>query len=119
MAYGINQLRKAGKFLGDLDAAYAEKVQSGIKNRGTMRSGLHELLSASPIRDTMQWHGAETRYEYLQAAALNTTVGAANVASRYMLPAGGVTLAGKALIDLTNSFGGAADQQEPGQLSLN
>ena len=118
MAYGINQLRKAGKFLGDLDEAYADKILEGINNRGTQMGAARELLSSTPLRETMQWHGAETRNEYLQAAALNTAVGAANVASRYMLPAGGVTLAGKALIDLTNSFGGAADQQEPGQLSL-
>ena len=118
MAYGMQQLRKAGKFLGDMDAKYAKAVQGTIKDRDSMQGGLRELTSASPLRDTMQWHGAETRNEYLQAAALNTAVGTANVASRYMLPAGGVTLAGKALYDLTTQFGGVADQQEPGQLSL-
>ena len=36
----------------------------------------------------------------------------ANVASRYALPAGGVTLAGEALYDLATGFGGTADQPE-------
>jgi len=118
MAYGREQLRKAGNFLGDLDAKYAKKVQEGIKNRGSWGSLGTEMLSATPLRDTMQWHGAETRNEYIQAAALNAGIGAANVSSRYLLPAGGVTLAGKALYDLTTQFGGTADQQEPNQLSL-
>jgi hypothetical protein len=43
----------------------------------------------------------------------------ANTASRYALPAAGVTLAGMALIDLAGQFGGGADQPEQGQLGLN
>ena len=42
----------------------------------------------------------------------------ANIASRYALPAGGVTLAGKGLYDLTAAFGNEADYQEPGQMPL-
>ena len=43
---------------------------------------------------------------------------ATNVASRYMLPAGGITLAGKGLYDLTAAFGNGADYPEQGQLPL-
>ena len=125
MAYGMQQLRKAGKALGDFDAAYAGKIEEGVlANMATMPGprgvleGFRGLTSAAPIRDTMKWHGAETPQEYIQAGALNAGVAAANIASRYALPAGGVTLAGKALYDLTTQFGGVADQQEPGQLSL-
>ena len=47
-----------------------------------------------------------------------TRVGVAgtNLGYRYGLPAAGVTLAGKALLDLT--FGSESDQQEQGQLPL-
>jgi hypothetical protein len=53
---------------------------------------------------------------------------AANIGSRYLLPAGGVTLAGKGLYDLTQGlyaaasatpvFGGPEDGAQPGQLPL-
>ena len=43
---------------------------------------------------------------------------ATNLGYRYGLPAAGVTLAGKALIDLTSAFGGAADQPEPNTLTM-
>ena len=125
MAYGMQQLRKAGKALSDFDTAYAARIEKGVLDnmanmpgpRGVLE-GFRGMTSAVPLKDTMKWHGAEDTKEYIQAAALNTGVAAANVASRYMLPAGGVTLAGKGLYDLTTMFGGAGDQQEPGQLSL-
>ncbi len=49
---------------------------------------------------------------------MDAGVFSANVASRYLLPAGGVTLAGKGLYDLTTQFGGKADQPEENTLSI-
>lgn len=40
------------------------------------------------------------------------------IASRYVLPAAGVTAAGLGIYDLTVGFGGAADQPEQQQLTL-
>ena len=118
MAYGMNQLRKAGRYILDADAAYAKAVENSISNTDSVLGGLRGMTSAAPLRDTLTLHGAETGREYAQAAALNTGIAAANIASRYMLPAGGVTMAGKGLYDLTVAFGGMADQPEPNQLSL-
>ena len=48
----------------------------------------------------------------------NAALVGANIASRYALPAGGVTLAGAALMDLTTAFGSMADQPEPMTLGM-
>ena len=109
------QLRKAGKALGDMDRAYANKVASRINPH---KHPIAEMGSAIPIADALQGGEADTRTEKALLAAMNMGVAGMNVASRYALPAGGVTLAGKALIDLTAQFGGPADGQEPNQLSM-
>ena len=61
---------------------------------------------------------ADSFVEKMGLHAMDAAVMTANVASRYALPAGGVTLAGKALIDLTAAYGGAADQPEPMTLAM-
>ena len=78
---------------------------------------LLELDSAVPIADALHGGQADIQTEKALIAAMNRVAGM-NVASRYALPAGGVTLAGKALMDLTAYFGGPGDQQEPNQLSM-
>lgn len=62
--------------------------------------------------------GPRTRSERDMGRAVGTGVFAANLASRYLLPAGGITLAGKGLYDLTTQFGAIADQQQPSELPL-
>ena len=129
MSYGrktaMDGLRKAGKFLGDIDERYANKIEAGaMKNMEKggileLTEGIRGFTSGVPLRDT--WHGfskTENRKEVMQQAAMDLSVMGANVASRYALPAGGVTLAGKGLLDLTAQFGGKADQQEDNQLPL-
>ena len=125
MAYGREQLRKAGKALQSFDTAYADMIEKGVldnmKNmpgpRGVLE-GFRGMTSAVPLDKIFVDQGAENAKERALSIAMNTGVFAANVGSRYLLPAGGVTLAGKGLYDLTAQFGGVADQQEPGQLSL-
>ena len=130
MSYGrqtaMDGLRKAGMFLGDIDEQYANKIEAGaMKNmeRGgilEITEGIRGFTSGVPLRDT--WHGfskTENRKEVMQQAAMDLSVMGANVASRYALPAGGVTLAGKGLMDIAAAFGGAADEPAPNQLPLN
>ena len=111
----MNQLRKAGKAIADIDRSYANKVASHID---PSKQPLLELGSAVPIADALQGREADTRTEKALLMAMNAGVAGMNVASRYALPAGGVTLAGKGLYDLTVQFGGLADQPEPNQLSM-
>ena len=126
MAYGMDQLRKAGKAISDFDTAYANKISEGVKANMAkggplaMTEGIRGMTSGIPIKDIYNRpdNKPENAKEYIENAGYENAVMLANVASRYALPAGGVTLAGKALIDLTSYFGGPADQQEPGQLSM-
>ena len=125
MAYGMQQLRKAGEAMRGFDTAYADKIEKGVQEnmakmpgpRGVLE-GFRGMTSAVPLDQIYVDQGASNAKERAISIAMNTGVFAANVGSRYMLPAGGVTLAGKGLYDLTTMFGGQADQQEPGQLSL-
>lgn len=128
MAYGYNTvrdgLRKAGQAMSDFDRAYAKKIEENVFSSMDGKGGFNDTLqgfrgttSGVPLEDAF---GApdDPSMGYWQNKAANAAVGTANLASRYLLPAGGVTLAGVALYDLTNQFGGAADQPEPGQLGM-
>ena len=115
MAYGMEQLRKAGRALDKFDRAYASKIASNIDPH---KKPIAEIGSAVPIADALLGGRADTPTEKALLVAMNAGVAGMNVASRYALPAGGITLAGKALYDLTVEFGGLADQPEPNQLSM-
>lgn len=127
MSYGrktvMSGLRKAGQFLGDIDEKYADAIYD---EKDPFRS----MTSAQPLRDVQGWTkidhyeaaggiGPRSRKDARNAMISDTAYGVANVASRYALPAGGVTLAGKGLLDIASMFGGQADQPEPNQLPLN
>ena len=115
MAYGMEQLRRAGRAIADADRAYANRVASHIDPH---KQPLLEIGSAVPLADVFKGGHADSQTEKLMMDAMSVGVAGMNVASRYALPVGGVTLAGKALMDLTAYFGGPGDQQEPNQLSM-
>ena len=109
MAYGREMLRKAGSMMLDADAAYAKAAGPGDNKpfgqltRGTsLRDAFNPVTTGEP----------EGVLENLFAAGLDIGVPAANIASRYALPVGGVTLAGAALHQLTGAF----DEQTSGTL---
>lgn len=111
MAYGINQLRKAGKFLGDLDAAYTNKVREV--------QAFNNPMSGVPLNELTKYPNEGVGWKERRLVdAMTAAVGTANVASRYALPAGGVTLAGKGLYDITVGLQqmGQQDQQTNGTL---
>lgn len=123
MNYGVKRalastrkgLRKAGQAIVDFDTAYAQKVQKGIDPQ---KDPIGEMTRGVPLKDLFAPSQAENAKELAADIGFTTAVGVANVASRYALPAGGVTLAGKALYDLTTGFGGGADQPEPATLPM-
>ena len=118
----MEQLRKAGKALLDLDDKYAY-----VADRQSMPM-ISQLGHAVPLRQAINMvedpaavlgGKADTSIKgKVMRGAANAAITGAQVASRYALPAGGVTLAGQALYDLTVQFGGQGDQQTPTQLSL-
>lgn len=103
----MNMLRRFAKAISDMD----DKVQRG------MRSGIDKLPGQAnvkaaynhfmhPLRDSLV-HPKDGPYDKQIA------IGGSRAAQ-----AGLITAAGLGLMKLTEQFGGAADQQEPGQLNL-
>ena len=119
MAYGMNQLRKAGTMLREFDDSYAQKIQdmyipsdvAELREKHpvdvTIRAGLQAVLGGQPARDMKL--GLKPEFENNRAAqaverSLSLGVPAISTAVRYGAPVAGVTLAGKGLIDLTGMF---------------
>jgi hypothetical protein len=64
-------------------------------------------------------YGPETYIGQKQRQLVEYGLPAVNAVSKYAIPAAGVALAGRGISDIVdNSFGGPADQQQPGELSL-
>ena len=118
----MGPLRKAGKAFLDFDEAYAnasDRINMPAITQVGHSIPLREALDYS--QDPMKLAGKGSDNSFVGRAArgaVNAGVLGANIASRYALPMGGVTLAGKALIDLTAQYGGPADQPEPMTLGM-
>ena len=120
-----NVIRKAGNALNDFDKAYAGKFERDAKGPMDLLGlyGRAIPLSERRVINTSEYEarggeGPRTRNEARTGAAADAAVFTANLASRYLLPAGGLTLAGQGLYDLTTQFGSIADQQQPTELRL-
>lgn len=112
----LGQIRKAGQFLADKDRQYASAI---AKNIDPSKQPLREMTQAVPLADIFgQGNTGESQVEKLVGLGMDVGVASANMASRYLLPAGGVTLAGKGLYDLATQFGNAADYPEQQTLTL-
>ena len=138
MAYGMEQLRKAGKALQNFDDAYSKKVGemyapllmdkegnakgNPIASMGiVMGSQLGGAASSTRPFGATKTEGLEGRAAMLDAgmtAAVNYGVPAVSAMSKYGMPAVGVTMAGQGIIDLTAAFGTTADQPEPNTLGM-
>ena len=120
-------IRKAGQALrigakktvraaNKLDTQYANAVNKGTNPKNQPLGGITRGLPLNEVyKNPIQ---ADSSIEYAAGQAMNAGVLTANVASRYALPAGGVTLAGKGLYDLTTQFGNKADEPEDSTLPL-
>ena len=109
-----NLIRRAG----DLDAKFAQAV--GKRFDPTNSNAVVGLGSAVPIRDVFAPAvvAPETTADKVMAASMRGGVMAANVASRYGLPAGGLTAAGVGLYELGQYLNGMGDQQTSGTIML-
>ena len=63
-------------------------------------------------------YGPETYMGQKQRQLVEYGLPAVNAVPKYVIPAAGVALAGRGVMDIAAGFGGPADEQEPGQLSI-
>ena len=63
-------------------------------------------------------YGPETYIGQKQRQLVEYGLPAVNAVPKYVIPAAGVALAGRGVMDIAAGFGGPADQQESGQISL-
>ena len=122
--------RKAGDFLSGLlskarevDDAYTARINKmyegsnpAVRTAAVLAGGGHPSLRKGEVEHLV--YGPETRMQRGARNAMEYAPPAASAVPKYVLPAAGVTLAGKGLMDLAAAFGGPADQQQPGQISL-
>ena len=122
--------RKAGDFLSGLlskarevDDAYTARINRmyegsnpAVRTAAVLAGGGHPSLRKSEVKHLV--YGPETKMQRGARNAMEYALPAVNAVPKYVLPAVGVTLAGKGLMDLAAAFGGPADQQEPGQIAL-
>ena len=122
--------RKAGEFLTGLlekargvDDAYTARINKmyegsnpGIRTAAVLAGGGHPSLRKGEVEHLV--YGPETRMQRGARNAMEYALPAASAVPKYVLPAVGVTLAGKGLIDLAASFGGPADQQQSGEVPI-
>ena len=147
MNYGrqsmMDALRSAKDRLLSFDEKYANAIFDRTGGQNVMDSGLVNhvgmISRALPFKESDRYfatspyearggYGPRDKDSQRMGSRIDKGLIAANVASRYLLPAGGVTLAGKGLYDLTQGlyaaasatpvFGGPEDGAQPGQLPL-
>ena len=98
----LEMLKAGGQKVDNLDRASVDRIKQDAPNVGKARG----LTTQVPLGDVMAHefaYGGNPQIDsYLNGMVYGS--GAANLASRYALPAGGVMLAGKGLADLTNGL---------------
>ena len=103
----LEMLRAGGKGLENMDNRYADAVYERFGNGGSQTQAIINAGSNTGIMNILRQDAGGI--PALMAAKYGGA--AANVASRYALPAGGVMLAGKGLADLTNGLYDVASEQ--------
>ena len=122
--------RKAGDFFTELlqkarefDDAYTARINDlyegsnpVVRIAAILAGGGHPSLRKGELEHLV--FGDETRVQRLARNAVEYALPVASAVPKYVLPAAGITLAGKGLMDLATAFGGPADQQQSGQIAL-
>ena len=118
-----DNIGRAGAYLGDLDAKYANALDSRIMQsnpESSLNAGISAAV-ATPLNQAVTIAEGNRLETLLSHGAVNALRGT-NIAARYGIPAAGLTAAGVGLMDLTheyqNQFGGPADEQEATSLPL-
>ena len=109
---GFRAVRKA-------DDAYSTKIREMYKGTpvpiavaGTMVGG------GMPSLRKGQMNEPRNKFEERVKAPLEYALPVVNAVPKYVAPAAGVTLAGRGLMDIANSFGNKADEPEENTLPL-
>ena len=118
----MDNLRKAGQKINNFDKMYSDAVKQRVYGddpsgkRGIIGDALGGRWGDVEVDDEI----LKSMPNYVQAGARAYQYGvpAVGYTARYIAPAAGVTLAGKGLIDIANSFGGPADEPQPNELVL-
>ena len=109
-----------GKALLDADQYMAGRFRGDVKGDSDMAAFRRDAQGMS-IRDinkqVAEMGEPESQVEKFLKPAMAAMPYATNIGARYALPLGGVTLAGKALVDLTAALS-PADYQEQGQIRM-
>ena len=133
MAYGMQQLRKAGEAIRGFDDAYSRKIEefytgrfeNSRKTGADMEVKTTAGLMLGGATPSFRKGGVEVSgknphpMEHKIAAALNVALPIESAVVKYALPAAGVTLAGKGLVDIAGALSSnPGDYQESGQLPM-
>ena len=98
----MDQLRKAGAALRGMDDAYSAKIAQMYEGTNpAVQAGAYMVGGAHPSLRKSEFEGVEGPVK----AMLEYGIPAVNAVPKYVLPAAGVTLAGKGLIDMANVIG--------------
>ena len=101
----------------EFDEGYSEKI-AAMYPKGAVGEIAGDLLGGTP---SFRKVGIEpdNEFERVIAPAMEYVIPAVNAVPKYVLPAAGVTLAGKGLIDIANAINAQlGDRQENGQIPL-
>ena len=122
MAYGKETMRKAGEMIRRMDDSYSahsagmyDKANPAVRTAAYMVGGAHpSFRKAEP-----DYRDGAGQMEQMLGTAMQYAVPAANAVPKYVLPAAGVTLAGKGLFDMGVMLGqaAAANQQTAGTIT--
>ena len=98
----MNLIRKAGQALRAMDDAYSAKIAQMYEGSNpAVQAGAYMVGGAHPSLRKAQPEGAEGPVK----ALLEYGIPAVNAVPKYVLPAAGVTLAGKGLLDMADMIG--------------
>ena len=123
--------RKAGDMINrvidslrGIDDDYTTRINDMYKGSGpimepfgAMVGGGHPALRKGVIEQDI--YGPERRITQGARQALEYALPIASTVPKYVIPAAGVALAGRGVSDIAAGFGGPADQQESGQITIN
>ena len=133
-----DMLRQIIESLQDVDDRYSLRIRDMYKDANPIvrtlgtgiggglpslrKSVLSPFTDNPEVRDKMGRpigrYGPETYMGQKQRQLVEHGLPVVNAVPKYVIPAAGVALAGRGVMDIAAGFGGLADQQESGQLML-
>lgn len=111
----VENLGRLGRGIQEMDKAYSQRIgDMYAKSSGPVKAFAYTLGGASPSFIREKYDPSYTRTENM---ITQYVLPVTNAVPKYVLPTVGVTLAGKALMDLTSAFS-EADAVQPTQIQM-